>query len=139
MSIQQVSALTQNNKRRFADFDPSVWGDYFLSHSSTETVPIDAMREQVEELKEEVKELLLDSQKQPLQKLELIESIQRLGVAYHFEREIGGILENMHHSYSDGFFDGEHGHEHDDLYEVALCFRLLRQHRYYISCGMVSL
>ena len=89
------------------------------------------MRQEVEDLKEEVRGLLMDSHKKPLQKLELIDAVQRLGVSYHFEREINEILENMHHNYSNGFVNSEH----DDLYTIALWFRLLRQHGYRISCG----
>lgn len=66
------------------------------------------------------------------QKLNLIDAIQRLGVSYHFETEIQEILEQLHKT----LHDCDHGHEDDDdLQTVALRFRLLRQHGYYISCG----
>ncbi|XP_060669975.1 alpha-copaene synthase-like [Ziziphus jujuba] len=76
--------------------------------SRTGTVSIEKIWQQVEELKEEVKGLLMDSQKKPLEKLELIDSIQRLGVSYHFENQIDEILEKMHHDYSNGVVDTEH-------------------------------
>jgi valencene/7-epi-alpha-selinene synthase len=63
--------------------------------------------------------------------LNLIDAIQRLGVAYHFEKEIDEALQHIHATYR--------GHEHysddGDLHHVALCFRLLRQHGYDISSG----
>ncbi|XP_060671882.1 terpene synthase 1-like [Ziziphus jujuba] len=135
MSVQEVLVLsTKNNERPSADFQPSIWGDYFLTHS-VETVSVEKMRQQVEELKEEVRGSLMDSHKKPLQKLELIDAVQRLGVSYHFEREINEILENMHHNYSNtGFLNSEH----DDLCTIALWFRLLRQHGYYTSCDVFN-
>ena len=91
------------------------------------------MKRQVEELKEEVKTMLLmDSKNKPWQKLELIDSIQRLGVSYHFQSEIDQVLENINNiNYPLGVVD----EEDDCLYVIALWFRLLRQHGYRISCG----
>jgi (+)-delta-cadinene synthase len=61
------------------------------------------------------------------QKLNFINTIQRLGVSYHFEKEILQQLHKTLHDYEDD----------DDLYTVALRFWLLRHHGYYISCGAV--
>ncbi|KAF3445211.1 hypothetical protein FNV43_RR14905 [Rhamnella rubrinervis] len=138
-ACHQRPALTKNNsKRPSADFHPSIWGDHFLniSHSNTGTcMPVEKMKEQVEELKEEVKTMLLmDSHSKPWQKLELIDSIQRLGVSYHFQSEIDQVLENMNSNYSLGVVDKED----DCLYVVALWFRLLRQHGYRISCDIFN-
>ena len=95
-------------------------------------MPVEKMKRQVEELKEEVKTMLLmDSNNKPRQKLELIDSIQRLGVSYHFQSEIDQVLENINNNCPLGFVD----EEDDCLYVVALWFRLLRQHGYRISCG----
>ncbi|KAL0281822.1 UNVERIFIED_CONTAM: Germacrene-D synthase, partial [Sesamum radiatum] len=54
-------------------------------------------------------------------KLELIDSIQRLGVSYHFEEEIEKSLQCMHDTYLGC------SSEDNDLRTVALRFRLLRQ------------
>ncbi|KAF7851627.1 hypothetical protein BT93_L3452 [Corymbia citriodora subsp. variegata] len=62
--------------------------------------------------------------------LHLIDQIQRLGIDYHFEREIDQQLEKIHKNYSQfdhGDFKG------DDLHKVALRFRLLRQQCFNIS------
>ncbi|PKA54864.1 Alpha-humulene synthase [Apostasia shenzhenica] len=57
-------------------------------------------------------------------KIELIAAIERLGVDYHFEKEIEGLLKGIYdHSLIDA----------DDLYLVFLQFRLLRQHGYNIT------
>ena len=87
-------------------------------------------QQQVDELEKIVRELLITSATDFSLQLKLIDAIQRLGVAYHFEREIEKALERMHAT-----FDGDHGNDDVDLYTVALAFRLLRQHGYNVSCG----
>ena len=67
----------------------------------------------------------------PSQKLNLIDVIQRLGVSYHFENEIEENLQQLHVS----LHDHDDQKNDDDLYNVALQFRLFRQQGYYISCG----
>ena len=69
-----------------------------------------------------------------LEKLELIDAIQRLGVSYHFESEIDEVLQQIHRYHymcdvqeSDGA-----------LYTIALHFRLLRQQGYNILSGKHS-
>ncbi|KAF8029949.1 hypothetical protein BT93_E2386 [Corymbia citriodora subsp. variegata] len=95
----QTSRLAE---RRSRNFNPSIWGDYFLKYTS-------------------------DSNSM---KLNLIDQIQRLGLAYHFETEIDEQLEQLHKSY----FEFHHGNNDDDLHTIALLFRLLRQQGYNVSC-----
>ena len=64
------------------------------------------------------------------QLLKLIDSIQRLGVAYHFEREIEEALKAMYQTNSTMLLD-----IHYDLTIVSLLFRLLRQEGYHIPSG----
>ncbi|GMI72393.1 hypothetical protein like AT3G25810 [Hibiscus trionum] len=61
---------------------------------------------------------------EPLKKLELIDTLQRLGLSYHFQNETKRILEGI---WSD---EGEFSWKKDNLYATALEFRLLRQHGY---------
>ena len=84
---------------------------------------------QVEDLKEKVRRRLIAVVGNPSQQLNYIDAIQRLGVAYHFEREIEEALKHMYDSYSD--FE----HKDYDLYNVSLQFRLLRQQGFNLSCG----
>jgi len=63
------------------------------------------------------------------EKVELIDKIQRLGVSYHFEEEIEASLQRMYEAYRECNMYG------DDLYLVALGFRLLRQQGHFVSCG----
>ena len=64
------------------------------------------------------------------QQLGLIDALQHLGVAYNFEREIQEALEHIYATYND-----YNDVEDDDLYNVSLRFRLLRQQGFKISCG----
>ncbi|KAH6821460.1 hypothetical protein C2S53_006291 [Perilla frutescens var. hirtella] len=62
--------------------------------------------------------------------MELIDTVVRLGVSYHFQKEINYKLQQ--------FFDlnTDYSDEAYDLYDVALHFRLFRQHGYRISCDI---
>ncbi|KAL0419573.1 UNVERIFIED_CONTAM: Cis-muuroladiene synthase [Sesamum radiatum] len=64
-------------------------------------------------------------------KLILIDTLERLGVAYHFDQEIEDQLQEIFqfHSKDENYYD---------LFTTALQFRQLRQHRHFVSCGMTS-
>ena len=78
----------------------------------------------LEKLKEDVK-LMLHSVVDPLDQLELIDTLQRLGVDYHFEDEIKRILNTIWNNKCSNYKKNK-----EILYAVALEFRLLRQHGY---------
>ncbi|KAL5972786.1 hypothetical protein ACLOJK_039592 [Asimina triloba] len=96
-------------KRHTADFHPSVWGDYFLNFSQDT-------------------QSLMCNAKDSEQEIELINDLQRLGVAYKFEEEIEEALHRIYVSYS--------SIDYNDLSIVALRFRLLRQEGYNVSPGI---
>ncbi|KAI9077048.1 hypothetical protein K1719_040976 [Acacia pycnantha] len=73
-------------------------------------------------LKEEVRQVLL-TLTDPVEQLELIDNLQRLGVASHFSQEIRNILENI--------YSNDALKINTNLYAMALQFRLLRQQGYY--------
>ncbi|KAM5585660.1 (-)-alpha-pinene synthase [Rosa sericea] len=116
--------------RRTANFQPSVWGDQFANYAE-DIITQAHMQEQVEELKRVVrKEVFTNAADDFSHQLKLIDAIQRLGVAYHFETEIEQALERIHATYQDI-------HDDDgDLYNVALRFRLLRRYGYNVSCDI---
>nr|UJH94380.1 bergamotene/farnesene synthase [Zanthoxylum ailanthoides] len=116
MSTEKVSSA--KTIRRTADFHPSLWGNHFLTCASETS---DTMtQQQYKELKEDVRRMLTsDEYNKTSQKLNLIDTVQRLGVAYHFEKEVEDELEKIHHQLAND--------EDDDLYTVSLRFRLLRQ------------
>ncbi|KAK3002660.1 hypothetical protein RJ639_018364, partial [Escallonia herrerae] len=75
---------------------------------------------EIEMLKEKVRTTISAAAgSNPVEKMCLIDAIQRLGVASHFEQEIDAQLEQI--------FAGESTDTDYDLYTVALHFRLCRQ------------
>nr|GMC75453.1 (-)-germacrene D synthase-like [Ipomoea batatas] len=87
---------------------------------------------EVQQLKEEVRKLLIAAPPASLEKLELVDKIQRLGVDYHFEKEIEASLQHIFDNYD----NCNKGDDENNLYVVALRFRLLRQEGHHISCGV---
>ncbi|KAF3771644.1 Alpha-terpineol synthase, partial [Nymphaea thermarum] len=81
----------------------------------------------VEELRREVRQIITSTTEQVAQ-LELIDSLERLGVAYHFESEIKRSLDAISTS-TRGF---------EDLYSSSLWFRILRQYGYNVSTECFS-
>ncbi|KAK4576358.1 hypothetical protein RGQ29_027073 [Quercus rubra] len=137
----QVSAVAAPTKtdmpeinRRSANFHPSIWGDRFLTYASEFLEIEDNLKLQVQEMKEEVRRMLTSPVEEPSQKLNLIDLLQRLGVSYHYENEIEKTLQQLHKT----LYDRDDQENADDLYNVALQFRLLRQQGYYISCDKFS-
>ncbi|KAF5478599.1 hypothetical protein F2P56_005142 [Juglans regia] len=149
-SSTQIEASGKLVGRNLAHFSPSVWGSHFLSYASDSNV-LDAdddhkIMQQVQELKDEVKRMLIispGSTDQTLsEKLDLIDAIQHLGVSYHFESEIDEILQKAHKINPPCFNNiNIMDHAADDqlkLYTISLWFRLLRQQGYDVSCDIFN-
>ncbi|KAK7257304.1 hypothetical protein RIF29_31176 [Crotalaria pallida] len=64
----------------------------------------------------------------PLTMASLIDSIQRLGLYYHFELEIEEVLQQIYKNYVENSILSLN----EDLHSLALLFRLLRQQGYHI-------
>ncbi|KAL4619299.1 hypothetical protein ACB092_06G069000 [Castanea dentata] len=135
MSAQVSGAPSQNAKsevvRRTANFHPSIWGDRFINNTSEDKDIHLRKVSEVEELKDEVRNKIFASTSHLSQQLGLIDALQRLGVAYHFEREIQKALEHIYATFNDK-------NDVDDLYEVSLSFRLLRQEGFKVSCDVFN-
>nr|AIO10965.1 TPS02 [Liquidambar formosana]AMD82310.1 trans-beta-guaiene synthase [Liquidambar formosana] len=133
MSVPVSATISQNAKpkviRKTANFQPSIWGDQFVTYTSDDAITHAHKEKQVEELKEEVRRELMTRVDQPSKQLKFIDAIQRLGVAYHFDRE---IEEALQHIYDDRLDNGD-----EDLYNVSLWFRLLRQEGYNVSSDIL--
>ncbi|XP_045822296.1 (-)-germacrene D synthase-like [Trifolium pratense] len=82
----------------------------------------------IDTLKDEVRKMLVSKTDKPLAKVNLIDSICRLGVSYHFEHEIDDILQDIHKCYVE---NGEITLE-DNLYSLAVLFRVLRQQGFHV-------
>ncbi|XP_058207564.1 (-)-alpha-terpineol synthase-like isoform X2 [Rhododendron vialii] len=117
-----VSPKTSDEKivRRTANWQPPIW-DYDYLQSLNSKYVGDKYVTRATKLKEDVKKILTEVV-DPLDGLEIIDDLQRLGVFYHFEEEIKRVLESIYNSKRDGNEDG--------LHATSLKFRLLRQHGY---------
>ncbi|KAH0745388.1 hypothetical protein KY285_007045 [Solanum tuberosum] len=119
--------------RPVANFSPSLWGDRFLYFSIDNHVA-QKYAQEIEALKEETRSMLLAINGRKLaETLNLIDVVQRLGIAYHFEKEIDEILDRIYNENAN--FEGD---DYSDLSTFALQFRLLRQHGYNISPDFFS-
>ncbi|KAE9465979.1 hypothetical protein C3L33_02096, partial [Rhododendron williamsianum] len=117
-----VNPKTSNEKivRRSANWQPPIW-DYDYVQSLNSKYVGHKYVTRATKLKEDVKKMLTEVV-DPLDGLEIIDDLQRLGVFYHFEDEIKRVLESIYNSKRDGNEDG--------LHATSLKFRLLRQHGY---------
>uniref|UniRef100_M1CUL9 Sesquiterpene synthase 2 n=1 Tax=Solanum tuberosum TaxID=4113 RepID=M1CUL9_SOLTU len=80
---------------------------------------------EVDEYKERIRKMLVEAPEGSLQKLVLIDAMQRLGVAYHFDNQIETSIQNI--------FDAFKQNDDDNLHVVSLYFRLVRQQGHYMS------
>ncbi|KAK9151944.1 hypothetical protein Syun_010253 [Stephania yunnanensis] len=89
----------------------------------------------IEKLKEDVRDALLisngDETLRTLEKLELIDALQRLGIDYLFKNEIERVLDGAFVNKVNSVLD-------NDLHYKSLYFRLLRQHGYEVSHDFFS-
>ncbi|XP_019453843.1 PREDICTED: terpene synthase 10-like isoform X3 [Lupinus angustifolius] len=110
--------------RRSANFQPSLWSYDYIQSLSSEYMQGESYKEQSRMLREEIR-IMLSKVVNHVDQLELIDVLQRLGVAYHFINEIRNILDRINN------MDTPKGEK--NLHATALEFRLLRQHCYNIS------
>ncbi|RYR00111.1 hypothetical protein Ahy_B07g088193 [Arachis hypogaea] len=112
-------------ERGFGDLQPSIWKYEYIQSLRSEYKEESYIKKR-EVLREEVR-MMLYKVENHVHQLELIDILQRLGVAYHFKDEIKSILDNI---YNMQIFNT------NILYTTALGFRLLRQHGYDISADV---
>ncbi|XP_058744618.1 probable terpene synthase 2 isoform X2 [Vicia villosa] len=121
-------------QRNLADFHPNVWGEYFLQYAS-ESIEFDQnIGAQIETLKDEVRKMLLSKIENQLLKVNLIDSICRLGVSYHFEHEIDEVLQHIHKT----CVENEEIILEDNLHSIAVLFRVLRQQGFRVSSNVFT-
>ena len=88
---------------------------------------------EIEGMKDQVRMMLVDHQNptdHQKDTMNLIDSLERLGISYHFEADIEHILQQLFNR------NENYGDESYDLYIVAVHFRIFRQHGYRISASM---
>ncbi|WVZ03401.1 hypothetical protein V8G54_024207 [Vigna mungo] len=123
VSSQTFVSVT-DHLRRSANYKPNIWKHHFLQslyskYHKEEFVMV------LNKLVMEVKSLFAQ-ETSILKQLELVDWIQKLGLANYFQKEINGFLESINLS------------EEQDLHVSALCFRLLRNHGYAVLPDMLS-
>ncbi|XP_075653682.1 terpene synthase 10-like [Castanea sativa] len=112
--------------RRTANYQRPIWDYDYMQSLKSEYVGEPYSR-RVNKLKEEVR-MMLDKMVDPVNKLELIDLLQKLGLSYHFENDIKKLLKSIYDNISNN-----DAWDKEALYAVALKFQLLRQHGYNVS------
>ncbi|NP_001307945.1 alpha-humulene_(-)-(E)-beta-caryophyllene synthase [Solanum lycopersicum] len=136
--MASAAALVSNYReeeivRPVADFSPSLWGDRFHSFSLDNKIA-GKYAQEIETLKEQSRVILSASSGTTLaQKLDLIDIVERLGLAYHFEKQIDDVLDQIYKA-----DPNSEAQEYNDLQTSSIQFRLLRQHGYNISPKLFS-
>ncbi|KAK9092209.1 hypothetical protein Syun_027120 [Stephania yunnanensis] len=123
--IAKAQLQDKQSHRRSANYKPNIW-----THDFAESLKSDYMEERYAEravkLKMEVKSLL-EKEKNLLAQLELIDEVERLGLGYLFDKEIGQFLSSVTPmQFKDVGIE-------KSLHATALCFRLLRQKGHKVS------
>ncbi|XP_058729586.1 tricyclene synthase TPS4, chloroplastic-like [Vicia villosa] len=124
-SLLRCYATSSNiSQRKSANYKPNIWNhDTLLSlkHSYADVKYVNRSRS----LQEEVRRMINEENEEIL---ELIENVKRLGLSYHFEKEIKEALDRFLslEKYSDTVIE-------KDLHETALKFKLLREYGYDVS------
>ncbi|WCJ37091.1 Myrcene synthase chloroplastic [Euphorbia peplus] len=126
ITITATVSVSEPIVRRSANYQPSKWDLNFVESLTSEFVGKEHTARQ-NKLKAEVK-ILLKKEKKHLNKLEMIDTLQRLGVAYHFEDEIDQFFRNIYVEYL--MKNSDNNVKENDIYTTALQFRLLRQQGY---------
>ncbi|KAK6919441.1 Terpene synthase, metal-binding domain [Dillenia turbinata] len=121
-SVQNIDTTTI---RRSASYVPSFW-DYNFVKSLNSDYTEEKYAEKYEKMKEEVR-CLIGASMEPLERLELIDAVQRLGLRHQFEIEIKNAVQNVVNQTSD-----QDALFHHDLHSTSLRFRILRQHGYHV-------
>ncbi|XP_057764715.1 alpha-farnesene synthase-like [Salvia miltiorrhiza] len=113
--------------RRTANYKPNIWNyDHLHSLTTKYHEELEEHLREAETLKDQVCSEF-GVLKDPLQKLELIDWIDKLALSHYFEEEISKSVKEMAYAHSTSLSMDAH------LYSAALYFRILRQHGYHVS------
>ncbi|XBI99473.1 hypothetical protein VPH35_019548 [Triticum aestivum] len=109
--------------KMLSSYGPSLWGDYFLNY---EPKPLQRsekwMSARADKLKEDV-DMLFKSCNCMVERITLLDTVQHLGIDHHFKKHVDTTLSQI--------FEGEFNIS--SLHQVALRFRLLREHGLWVS------
>ncbi|KXG28506.1 hypothetical protein SORBI_3005G130400 [Sorghum bicolor] len=109
-------------------FEPSLWDDFFVSYTPPcSQMSEEWMRERAEELRMEVRRMFEAVNGMSVADLMvLVDALQRLGIDNHYQKEIYTTLSRVHTGELEIL-------RSEELHIVALRFRLLRQHGFFVS------
>ncbi|XP_074318954.1 (-)-drimenol synthase-like [Silene latifolia] len=131
--VDNGEILQPKDERPLGHFHTDVWGDRFLNYTPPDQGIQENYEKEAQDLKVEVRKKLVEVVKDSKERLLIIDNIEQLGVAYHFEAEIEDNLQQFYNNYSHELETYE-----KDLHFVSLRFRLLRQHGFYASCNVFN-
>ncbi|XVF88972.1 hypothetical protein PTKIN_Ptkin19aG0094300 [Pterospermum kingtungense] len=112
--------------RRSANYSPSIWDNDFIQSLRSDYLQSESYTQRASKLIGQVR-MMFDNVMDPLEKLELIDTLKRLGVFYHFKDEINETLKKISMDCSGAAWKKE------NLHATALEFRLLRKHGYHVN------
>ncbi|KAL2328320.1 hypothetical protein Fmac_021747 [Flemingia macrophylla] len=121
------SACTNVLQRKSANYQPNLWNYDSLQSLKSDYADVE-YKDRARKLQEEVRRMIKDESSEIWVTLELIDDVKRLGLSYHFDKEIREALER--------FLSLERCNStniHGNLHETALSFRLLREYGYDVS------
>uniref|UniRef100_A0ACD6AAX4 Uncharacterized protein n=1 Tax=Avena sativa TaxID=4498 RepID=A0ACD6AAX4_AVESA len=116
--------VIDDNQRHHRLHHPTVWGDFFLGFRPCTPAQCQSMKSKAQVMKEELRTRIADSGSADVTlKLELVDALQRLGLDYHYKKEIDDFLCGIN----------DDGDEPYDLHTTTLQFYLLRKQGYNVS------
>ncbi|KAM3399393.1 hypothetical protein ACQJBY_004659 [Aegilops geniculata] len=105
-------------------FEPTIWGDFFINYTPEPLQESEErLRERVDQLKKVTSELFEFCSPSVVGTMKLVDTLEHLSLDHHFEGHIATALGNIHGAELDS----------SSLHDVALRFRLLRQHGLWVS------
>nr|AIW00681.1 a-bisabolol synthase [Matricaria chamomilla var. recutita] len=129
LSSVNKNSTKQHVTRNSVIFHDSIWGDQFLEYKEKSNVATE--KQLIEELKEEVRNKLMiracNEASRYIKLIQLIDVVERLGLAYHFEKEIEESLQHIYVTYGDKWIN------YNNIESLSLWFRLLRQNGFNVS------
>ncbi|MFS7947693.1 putative lyase [Helianthus anomalus] len=122
---------TTEPARSLANFPPSIWGDRFLLFS-LDNSKLEAYSKAMGQPKEELRRLILNPLMDSNEKLSLIYSVYRLGLAYLFTKDIDGQIDKLFNQLNMQDYD------ETDLYTISIHFQVFRIFGYKFSCEVFN-
>uniref|UniRef100_A0AAU7LL55 Linalool/nerolidol synthase n=1 Tax=Zanthoxylum ailanthoides TaxID=159071 RepID=A0AAU7LL55_9ROSI len=136
-NLNQVVSFPNNKNGNITNDDTGVSAPFkHFAYPSGQPFPCfidDIHVERAQKLIKVTKHILKKAVDVPSEGLAVIDAIQRLGIDYYFKDEIEQILKRQNVIFAIHADD-----HHNDLQEVALRFRLLRQEGYFVSAGVFN-